>query len=221
MFLALVPAYNEARHISSVVRNLLPHVDRVVVIDDGSSDKTASEAISGGALVISHDINRGQGASLETGHHYARSINADFVLHFDGDGQFDVEDIAGAHDALTSANADILFGSRFLDDRSTLPWAKRFVIMPIARHINRVVSGLPLRDAHNGFRILNRRALDVVRMTQDGMAHATEIPSLVKKYHLRYIEFPVKVTYHEFGQGVRGGFRILKDLFFGMFIHTP
>ena len=87
MFLAIVPAYNESKRIGSVVRSLFDHVDMVVVVDDASRDATATLAQQAGATVLQHTVNRGQGAALETGHAYARSIDATYVLHFDGDGQ--------------------------------------------------------------------------------------------------------------------------------------
>ena len=93
MFIAIVPAHNEESSIGSVVRSLVRHVDQVVVVDDGSRDATAKEAASAGAVVLRHAINRGQGAALETGHEYARRAGADFVLHFDADGQFDAADV--------------------------------------------------------------------------------------------------------------------------------
>ncbi len=218
MFLAIVPAYNEEERIGAVVTDLRQVVDGVIVVDDGSEDGTAHAAKNAGATVISHALNRGQGASLATGQAYARDLGPDFVLHFDGDGQFDIRDIGPAHQALLNAKADILFGSRFLDDRSRVPFLKRHILLPIARFIGKWYSGLPLRDAHNGFRLLNRRALESVSLTHDRMAHASEIPALVRRHKLHYIEFPVRVVYREYGQNFRGGLSILRDLFLGKFV---
>ena len=218
MFIAIVPAYNEEKNIGSVVRSLFGHVDEVVVIDDASQDQTVSLAKEAGAKVLSHELNRGQGAALQTGHDYAMSQKADFVLHFDGDGQFDVHDIEPALKFLQEKNTDILFGSRFLDTRSKIPWTKKFFILPVARLVNRFFARISLSDAHNGFRILNKKALECIKISQDRMAHATEIVQLVQKHNLDYVEFPVKVVYREYGQRVSGGFRILKDLFFGRFV---
>ncbi len=108
MFVAVVPAYNEEKRIGSVVRSLFGHVDEVVVVDDASADNTIQEAQNAGATVLIHRVNRGQGAALETGHAYARKHGAQFVIHFDGDGQFRVEDIAPALEHLQESNADIL-----------------------------------------------------------------------------------------------------------------
>lgn len=216
MFIAIVPAYNEAERVGSVVRSLLYHVDHVVVVDDGSTDNTAEEARNSGAQVISHAINRGQGAAIETGHEYARRSGARYVLHFDADGQFSVDDIAPALDALKRAHADILFGTRHRTS-SNVPFTKRYILRPLGRIIDRLFGSVRLSDAHNGFRILHKNALEHIRITQSGMAHASEIPALVKKHNLAYIEVPVSVTYHEYGQGLKSGIAVVRDLFFGLF----
>lgn len=220
MVFVIVPAYNEAKRIAAVVSKLQAQdvVDRVVVVDDGSSDTTAAEAKSAAAVVLRHKLNRGQGAALETGHAYARQNNATFVVHFDGDGQFDVTEIAPALHALKQKNADILLGSRFLGAKTNMPWVKRALFVPFGKLINWFSGGVQLTDAHNGFRILSKKAFHTLYIRQDRMAHATEIPAQIKALRLSYMEYPVSVEYHEFGQGVRSGFRVLSDLFLGTFI---
>src|SRR3989344_5219708 len=173
MFIAIVPVYNEEKRITEVIKNLRQYVDSVVVVDDKSIDNTIEEAEKSGAIVLKHKINLGQGAALETGQEYARKIGADYVLHFDGDGQFCVEDIAPALEKLQQSNADILFGSRFLDNRTKLPFFKRHVLLPLGRLVNRLFDVVNLYDSQNGFRILNKKALDKIRITQNRMAHAT------------------------------------------------
>lgn len=218
MKMAIVPAYNESAQIAAVVRALLSVVDEVVVIDDASADETAVRARAAGATVLSHRLNRGQGAALETGHRYARERGADFVVHFDGDGQFDVADIGLALAHLQAHDVDVVLGSRFLDTRSSLPWFKRVVLLPLAALFHRWLYGIRLTDAHNGFRILNKHALERLCLTQDRMAHATEILALIRTHNLRFAEYPVKVTYHRYGQTGRGAFAIIRDLFLGKFV---
>ena len=218
MLLAIVPAYNEEKTIGSVARGLFEHVDKVVVVDDGSVDDTLCEAQKTGAIVLRHEINRGQGAALETGHEYARKINADYVLHFDGDGQFDPADISPALRALQESGADVLFGSRFLGKQANIPFLKRWLVLPISKLLNYFITGSRFSDVHNGFRVITRRALDSICITQDRMAHATEIVAQVKKHNLKYIEFPVIVWYSEYGQGGGGGLRVLRDLVMGKFV---
>lgn len=218
MVIAIVPAYNESSMIKDVVESLLPQVDRVVVVDDASTDDTGIHAKAAGAIVLTHPINLGQGAALETGHAYARKHNADIVLHFDGDGQFSTKDIIEARKLIESGEVDIVLGSRFLGTTSHMPWVKKHVLRPLARLINRLFGGLSLTDAHNGFRMLGARALGKIRITQNRMAHATEIIEQIREHRLRYKEIPITVTYYEYGQKIRGGFTIVKDLIIGKFI---
>lgn len=220
MILVIIPVYNETKRIGAVVSSLLPRVDGVVVVDDGSHDDTARVANDAGAVVLSHAINRGQGAALQTGHEYARRVGAEWVVHFDGDGQFDPEDVTVAVQVLQRSGADMLLGTRYgkTSDTQHIPWFKRTIIHPLAKLFHRVLFRLPFSDAHNGFRVLTRKALDAIVITQDRMAHATEIPALAVKHGLRVIEHPVQVRYHEFGQKPSAAFGIVKDLFFGWFV---
>mgnify|MGYP001559466113 FL=1 len=92
------------------------------------------------------------------------------------------------------------------------------ILFPLAMIFNNFFTGLKLTDVHNGFRILNQQALEKIIITHDRMAHATEIIAQTKNNNLKYIEFPVKVVYREYGQGLNGGLYILRDLFLGFFI---
>lgn len=218
MFIAIVPAYNEEKRIGSVIRSLFDHVDEVIVVNDGSSDRTAQIALETGATVISHRINRGQGAALETGHEYARRRGADYVIHFDADGQFHVEDIAPALQKLQESQVDVLLGSRFLQKNTKIPWQKKYILLPLARFFHKKYLRLHLSDVHNGFRIFNQKALHHIRIKQDRMAHATEILQHIQRNNLTFVEHPVKVTYHEYGQRSMQGVDIIKDLFTGNFL---
>lgn len=218
MLIAVVPAYNEEKNIGPVISGLFNHVDKVVVVDDGSTDNTSLLSEKADAVVLCHKINRGQGAALQTGHEFALKIGADYVVDFDADGQFDVMDIKPALAELQKSGADILFGSRFLDNRSQVPWLKRKILLPLGRLFNQMFFGINLTDAHNGFRILNQRALSQIHITQDRMAHASEIPAQAKKLGLRHVEFPVKVVYREYGQGWGGAMKVVRDIAVGKFL---
>lgn len=212
MIIALIPAFNEAEEVGTVVRSVRPLVDEVVVIDDASSDTTIQVAREAGATVLSHQVNRGQGAALETGHMYARAKSATIVVHFDADGQFAAADITRGVTMLQDKQVDIVIGSRYLASVQTVPWFKRRVLLPLARLVEKLFGAVPLTDAHNGFRVFNERALAVLVLTQDRMAHATEIPQLIAKHRLSYAELPIVVSYTEFGQGLRGGLTVIRDL---------
>ena len=215
MVYIIVPAYNEEDNIGRVISGLFTHgYNQVVVIDDGSTDKTAEIAEQSGAQVLIHQINRGQGAALQTGNQYALFEKADMVVHFDADNQFDPLDISPAIKAMQESGAEIVLGSRFLSKSSTMPWSKKYIVLPLSRCLNRIFTGLKLTDVHNGFRILSNTALSQIVITQDRMAHNTEIIQQIKRKKLKFIEFPVRVVYHKYGQGISGGLKILFDLTF-------
>lgn len=228
MVFIILPAHNEEKNIGRVIRGLVYNTDyadvgedyadmKIVVIDDGSMDKTGEIARQEGATVIRHEINRGQGAALQTGDEYALAQGAETIVHFDADGQFNPADIVPALKLIQEGKADVVFGSRFLDGRTKMPRIKRRIILPISRWINFVFTGVWLTDAHNGFRVLNRAAAEKINITQDRMAHNSEIVAQIKKNNFRFVEIPVEVVYHEYGQGVSGGVRILIDLLLGKF----
>ncbi|MEK7131776.1 MAG: glycosyltransferase family 2 protein [Patescibacteria group bacterium] len=219
MFFVVVPAYNEAKSIGRVVSDLFSHgLHNIVVVDDGSSDDTSEVAKSAGAVVLTHEVNRGQGASLQTGNEYALANGANMVVHFDADGQFNPADIHGAVEALQNKNVDVLLGSRFLDNRSQMPWTKKYIVLPVAKLVNRFLTGMKLTDAHNGFRILSRRALEKINISQDRMAHNSEIIKQIKMHNLAFMEHPVQVNYFEYGQGMGGGFKIILEILQGRLI---
>lgn len=213
MIFVVLPAYNEEQKIGRVIRGLFEHgFENIVVVDDGSIDATSDQAKAAGATVLNHIINRGQGAALQTGNEFALQNGAEIIVHFDADGQFNPKDIHLGIKKLIDDNLDIIFGSRFLDNRSKVPFFKKYFILPIGRLINNWFTRLKLSDVHNGFRIMKRSAAEKIKITQDKMAHNSEIPRLVKEHGLRYDELPVEVIYYENGQGIFGGVKILLDL---------
>lgn len=218
--LVIIPAFRAGKTIAAVLASLRPlaFISEVVVVDDGSDDDTAALALAGGATVLSHRVNRGQGAALETGHQYALQAGAEAVVDFDADGQHRAEDIAGFLEYLWNDKVDIVLGSRFLGRTENLAWTKKWLILKPAIILNNFLTGLKLTDAHNGFRALNRIALEKIRITQDRMAHATEIPFLAKQHKLRHIEVPVTILYSSYGQNWRGGLKIIKELFWDKFL---
>jgi len=209
----IIPCYNEAEKLANVI-NSVKEYGQVVVVNDGSIDASEQIANDQGAIVLSHLINRGQGAALETGNRYALKNGADIVVHFDSDGQHKALEIPGLIKPILDNKTDIVLGSRFLKGDKT-PWFKKYFILKPAIKFQNLITGIKLTDAHNGFRALSKTALEKIRITQDGMAHASEIIEQIAQNKLRYKELPVTIVYHEFGQGVASGLRILRDLLFG------
>lgn len=216
----IIPALNEEGTIKEVIEKTKLLVEQVVVIDDGSTDNTKKIAKEAGAIVLTHLINRGQGASLETGNSYALSNGADAVFHFDADGQFMTSEIKDVLEPIIKNEVDVVLGSRFMGKKSNMPWFKKFFIIPIAHLVNRFVLGtkIDLTDPQCGFRAMNREALKKIKIEQNGMAHTSEILYKIYKNNLRIKEVPITVVYNQFGQSIfseargGGGIRVLKDL---------
>lgn len=213
----VVPAYNEAAAVFGVVDELRRVYPNVVVVDDGSRDATAAEARRAGAIVLRHVLNRGQGAALQTGIEYGLRRGGEVIVTFDADGQHRVEDIVRLLEALDKTNADLAIGSRFLDRQSNVPARRRFLLR-VATRFMRVTSGVPLTDAHNGLRALRRSAAETIRITLDGMAHASEIVDQIRRHQLSVTEVPVVIRYSEYsmskGQSGFAAFRIAFDYLF-------
>lgn len=209
----VLPAYNEEARIAKVIAEVKQYGAHIVVVDDASSDRTVAVVERQGVEVLSHVVNRGQGAALQTGDEFALMHGADIIVHFDADGQHQAKDIPRVIQPVQEEVVDVVLGSRFLlKTASQIPWTKRFLILPLARWVNFLFTGLPLTDGHNGWRALSRAAAQKIIITQDRMAHNTEIPMLIKKHHLSYKEVPVEIIYHEYGQGFWDGVKILLDL---------
>lgn len=208
----VVPAYNEEKNIAKVIKGLKPMVDEIIVVDDASTDNTTSVVKQTNALVLKHIINRGQGAALRTGTALALERGADIIIHFDADDQFQASDIPAMIKPILDGQADAVLGSRFLGIESNLPALKKNLIMPLARLINRLFFNIKLSDPQSGFRALSRKSALSLKIENDGMAHCTEIIYKLFKNKNRVIEVPIKVIYHEYGQKLSGGLKIIKDL---------
>jgi len=215
----VIPAYNEENSIIKVLSDLHAHnYSHIVVVDDGSEDKTALFVRQSTARLLLHNINRGMGAALETGNQYALAQGAEIIVHFDADGQMQAKDINSLINPILKNEFDVCLGSRFLSKNEEMPWSKKYVIHPISRVVNYLFTRVWLTDAHNGFRALSRQAASKIYISQDRMAHNTEIVEKIRKFNLRYCEVPVTIKYFEYGQSLAGGFKVLKDLILGKLI---
>jgi len=193
--LAIVPALNEVDNIGSVVQNLIstsPWLD-VLVIDDGSTDKTAEVARANGAKVISLPVNLGIGGAVQTGFLYAVKNHYDVALQVDGDGQHRAEEIQKLIEPILQHEADVTIGSRFLVKTSyQSAWPRRLGIYFLSKTIQFVVRK-KYTDPTSGFRAYNQKALRVV-----SIHYSTDYPepdSIVTliKNRLRLIEISVEM----------------------------
>jgi len=212
----VIAAFNESKVIREVVADVVRDGWSVVVVDDGSSDDTAAAARMPGAIVLRHRVNLGQGAALQTGIDYALRRRARTIVTFDADGQHCAEDIPALIAALD--DADIALGSRFLGKPIEGASGARKALLRTATVVSNRLSGLQLSDAHCGLRAFRATAAPALRITQDRMAHASELLRKIATSKLRVVEVPVTVRYteHSMRKGQHGlqAVRILFDYFF-------
>lgn len=212
----VVPLYNEGQVVREVVAEARKTFPNIVCVNDGSRDNSAAEARAGGAVVVDHPINLGQGAALQTGLRYAlQDPNAQYFVTFDSDGQHRVEDAMSMVTRLAEQPFDIIVGSRFLDGRTKPGFIKK-IVLKMAIIFENISTGVKLTDAHNGLRALNRHAAGAITIRQNRMAHASEIVAEIGAHKLRYAEEPVHIIYTDYsrskGQSVWNSVNILSDL---------
>jgi glycosyltransferase involved in cell wall biosynthesis len=210
----VIPAFNEESVIGAIVTELRAAWTHVVVIDDGSTDRTGEAARAGGATVLTHLINRGQGAALQTGISYALEQGAEYVVTFDSDGQHRGEDIPALLAPLQTGAADVALGSRFLGATEQMPLRRR-ILLQAAILFTRFASGVHFTDTHNGLRAFTRSAASRIELQMDRMAHASELLDQIVAARLRHVEVPVVVRYSDYsmgkGQRSSGAIRVLLD----------
>lgn len=213
----IIPSFNESKALRNTILPLLKTSMQVLVVDDCSTDDTFTNIADLPIHYIKHPINLGQGAALQTGADYALQNGAEYIIHFDADGQHNYKEIPLLLAPLIENNCDVVLGSRFLreEDINAIPVFRRF-ILKIAIWVNALFTGLLLTDAHNGFRALNRKAFKSIKLTENRMAHASEILMCIKKEKLSYVEIPVHIIYTDYskqkGQSSYNSFNILLDL---------
>ncbi len=216
----VIPARNEETVFGSVLDDLLlecPGVD-VVVVDDGSTDHTAEVAAARPVHLLRHVVNLGQGAAIRTGFAYALEMGAEIVVTFDADGQMNGGDVQAMVDPVATGECEVTLGSRFAVHRPTGMSLARRGLLRAALGFTRLTSGLPITDVHNGFRAFSRKALENMSVTQNRMAHASEIVHEIARLKLRWMEVPVRISYSEYsrrkGQSPLGAVDIVLDLIF-------
>jgi polyprenyl-phospho-N-acetylgalactosaminyl synthase len=214
----VVPAYNEGGAIADTLATLAGLPYRVLVIDDGSIDDTWKRARDAGVTVLRHACNLGQGASLQTGITYAlRQRDTGYIVTFDADGQHNAADIPRMLAPLARSECDVTLASRFAPGgvANDIPPGRKLVLR-LAVLLARAMTGLPLTDTHNGLRAFTAAAARRISLTQNGMAHASEILSQIASRKLRFIEVPATVHYTAYsrakGQTLSNGLNILWDI---------
>jgi glycosyltransferase involved in cell wall biosynthesis len=218
----VIAAFNEAEVISKVVSPVIEAGYNVVVVDDHSSDDTLGEAMRAGAVAVRHPINLGQGASLETGKQLALKNGAVAVVTFDADGQHRLSDAEMMLSRLKADQVDVVLGSRFLGEKAVGISKRKTFLLKLATLYTRLSTGLNVTDSHNGLRVFSASGARQVVIRQNGMAHASEILSLISRLRLSYVEHPVQIIYSPYsrrkGQRMSNALSILFELFLGRII---
>lgn len=194
--IAGIPAYNEEKYIRKIVKLTKQYVNTVIVIDDGSTDKTYKEARIAGAIVIRHPRNMGYGAALRTIFNTSRRLEADILVTLDGDGQHNPSEIPILLDPLVKRSADMVIGSRFLGYTDQPNW--RLGGVKIITWIAKLGLGLPkhITDVQNGFRAYNKKAISLIRPSDFDMGASIEIIYQAITNNLKIVEVPTTVIHH-------------------------
>lgn len=221
----IIPAFNEEKTISDILQSLSEIGYSIIVIDDCSSDNTCKIALQYPVVLLKHTINLGQGAALQTGFNYIRKFSkVSCVVTFDADGQHNIGDIELITKPILTGDYDVVLGSRFLQKKELgqnqggIPLAK-LVTLKLGVLFTRLTTKLRLTDTHNGFRAFSFQAMQLINISQDRMAHGSEILMQIAKNKMKYCEIPVTIAYTAYakkrGQSVFNSLNILWDLFLG------
>ena len=192
---AAIPCFNEELFIGSVVLKARDYVDQVIVIDDGSTDRTALVAEKAGAKMIKHDRNKGKGVAVSTAFKYAREIGFKALVLLDGDGQHEPAFIPSLIKPVLDGNADMVVGSRYLNIKSSIPgyrtWGHRLLTF-----LTNLGSRVKLTDSQSGFRAFSAKAIEALTFAEEGLSVESEMQFLANEAGLRVTEIPISIGYH-------------------------
>jgi len=189
-----IPAFNEEKTLPKILTKLKEVTNSIIVCDDGSTDMTAKIAENLGAVVIKHEKNMGYGAAINTIFQKSKEIKSDILVTFDADGQHRVEDIEKLIYPIQKNNADIVIGSRFLENNSDIPNYRKIGIKVITKVTN-VSINQKLTDSQSGFRAYNKKVLEDIAPSDQGMGISTEILIKADDKNYKIVEVPITILY--------------------------
>ncbi|AIF70066.1 bifunctional phosphatase/dolichol-phosphate glucosyltransferase [Palaeococcus pacificus DY20341] len=213
----VIPAYNEEKTIGRVLDDLKAYfkAEHLVVVNDGSNDRTPEIAKSKGVHVLTHVVNRGLGGALGTGIAYALKKGAELIITFDADGQHLVSDALKVMKPVAEGRADFAVGSRLKGDISEMPFVKRFGNF-VLDSITALFASKYVSDSQSGLRCFNRECASKIKITCDRYAVSSEIIIEVSKNRCKIIEVPIKAIYTDYaakkGTNVLEGVKIALNL---------
>lgn len=219
----VVPAYNEEKHVETVLRDISKLGYHIILVNDGSKDNTLEIARSvqkdypNQIYIVSHIINRGLGAALKTGMTDALKHNAKYIITFDADGQHAFEDIPKVLKPLQDKKVDAVIGSRIFED---MPTTKRFAnnVMNILTHI---FYGIKVKDSQSGLRAFSSEAAKKIDVVSTGYGVSSEFIKEIKNNQISFDEVPITTIYTDETQhkgtnaivGIKIMFKMIGDLF--------
>ena len=193
---AVIPAYQEEKHVGEVAQRARTQLEHVLVVDDGSTDGTAQRAQSAGVEVVVHPQNRGKGESIKTGLRYWLDRGTEYVVVLDADGQHLPEEIARFVEAAASvSDAKVFIGSR-MSDTSTMPLLRRMVNRYMSNKISRVC-GQQIPDTQCGFRMLHRDIIPEVLSGTSRFEYETEMLIIASRKGHRIASVPITTIYSD------------------------
>tara|TARA_Y100001936_G_C16035813_1_gene648492 strand:+ start:326 stop:1207 length:882 start_codon:yes stop_codon:yes gene_type:complete len=190
-----IPAFNEEKNIASIITRLSGIADTIIVCNDGSTDLTSEIAEKMGALVINHKKNLGYGGAIRSIFLKAKEINGDVLVTFDADGQHRIQDIENVTNPIINQEADLVIGSRFLDDsEKEVPQYRKVGIKVITKITNASINE-KLTDSQSGFRAYSKQVVSELNPSELGMGISTEILIKASSKNFKILEVPIKILY--------------------------
>jgi glycosyltransferase involved in cell wall biosynthesis len=191
----VIPSYNASASLPALLERTLPFVpkERIIVVNDGSTDGTAAAAGAFGVTVLSHGVNRGKGAALRTGFDQCRTIACDAVITMDADLQHEPESIPRFISRCEETGSDIVIGSR-MQDIASMPIHRR-ASNTITSALVRWRTGATISDSQSGYRCIRRRVLDLFTVSADGFEAETEFLLKAAAYGCSFSSVPIKTIY--------------------------
>jgi len=190
-----IPAFNEEKNIASIVTKLSDIADTVLVCNDGSTDLTSEIAEKMGAVVINHEKNLGYGGAIRSIFLKSKELDGDVLVTFDADGQHRIQDIKNVIEPIVNQEADLVIGSRFLDDsEKEVPQYRKVGIKVITKITNASINE-QLTDSQSGFRAYSKKVVNELNPSELGMGISTEILIKASSKNFKILEVPIKILY--------------------------
>ena len=214
---AVIPAYNEENNIAKIIKKAKKYVDGIIVVDDGSKDKTKEAAEKVNAVVLKHIVNLGKGAALKTGCDYAVKNGAEFIVALDADAQHNPDYIPRFIEKLRKY--DIVFSFRKASGK--MPFVLRFGNWFISR-IARFLYAVSLNDTQCGFRAFSKEAYKKIRWSASDYSMESEMISKAGKQRLKYVQIPIQTIYSDRYKGttIIDGMKIVTNMFWWKFFNN-